>query len=302
MKPEVSVIIPAYDTAPYIGDAVESVFRQTFGNHEVIVVNDGSPDTEEMEEVLRPYLDRIVYIRQENQGVSAARNAAIRVARAPMIAMLDSDDIWEPEYLATQMTVLEQDRTIDLIYPNAVYFGDCEEAGREFMELCPSEGEVTLKSLVRKRCNVMSSVTARREILLKAGLFDEALRSSVDFDLWLRVLLQGGRITYHRRPIVWYRRRKRNLTSDMVEHLPQVLRVVDKMLAHHAITAGQEEELRRARRRCSAALRGRDRLAKGGASSQGRLCAHHQPDAWIRGLLLGRRRRRGNSFYQRLRA
>src|SRR4051812_21258868 len=99
-SPAVSIIMPAYRAAAYIAAALDSVFAQTFKSYEVIVVNDGSPDTEELERVLEPYRDRIVYIKQENKGVSAARNAAIRVSRAPFIAQLDPDDLWEPEYLA----------------------------------------------------------------------------------------------------------------------------------------------------------------------------------------------------------
>jgi glycosyltransferase involved in cell wall biosynthesis len=76
----VSVIVPAYRAAPYIGAAIDSVLAQTFKNYEIIVVNDGSPDTGDLETVLEPFRDRIVYLRQENQGVSAARNAGIRAA------------------------------------------------------------------------------------------------------------------------------------------------------------------------------------------------------------------------------
>ncbi len=76
----VSVIIPAYNVAPYIAQTLNSVFAQTKSAFEVIVVNDGSPDTAELEEVLRPFRDRIVYLKQENRGLSGARNTGIRAA------------------------------------------------------------------------------------------------------------------------------------------------------------------------------------------------------------------------------
>src|SRR5581483_8332648 len=79
--PKVSVIMPAYRAAEYIGVAIESVLAQTFGDYEVIVVNDGSPDTRELAQALSPYRDRITYIEQPNAGPSAARNRAIREAR-----------------------------------------------------------------------------------------------------------------------------------------------------------------------------------------------------------------------------
>jgi glycosyltransferase involved in cell wall biosynthesis len=98
----VSVIIPAYNVAPYIAETLKSVFGQTKSAFEVVVVNDGSPDTTELEEVLRPFRDRIVYLKQENRGLSGARNTGIRVATGDLIALLDGDDVWMPQYLETQ--------------------------------------------------------------------------------------------------------------------------------------------------------------------------------------------------------
>ena len=214
--PRVSVIMPAYNVAPYIGDALRSVFAQTFRDFEVVVVNDGSPDTDDLERVLADYRERVVYLKQENRGVSAARNAGIRAARAPFVAHLDPDDLWEPEYLASQLEVLERNPTIDVLYPDALIFGDSPEAGLRFMDWCPSNGEVTVESLFAERCHVMCSVTARRGALLRTGLFDEALRCSEDFDLWLRVLKSGGRIAYNRRVLARYRRRATSHTTVMM--------------------------------------------------------------------------------------
>jgi len=253
--PAVSVIMPAYNTAPYIGEALESVFGQIYENYEVIVVNDGSPDTEKLEQVLAPYQSRIVYIKQENRGPSAARNAGIMASRAPLIALLDSDDIWEPDYLAVQVSILEDNPDIDIIYPDAVYFGDCQEDGRRFSDLCPSKGCVTFENLITQRCNVMVSVTARREVIHRAGMFDETLRNAEDFDLWMRVALQGGRIDYHSRVLVRYRRRTDSATSNWPGHLTQILRVVDKLSRHPALTPHEAETLRKERVRYEAAYK-----------------------------------------------
>src|SRR6266581_343390 len=190
--PTVSVIMPAYNVAGFIGMALESVFAQTFTDFEVIVVNDGSPDTERLERELEPHRGRILYIKQENGGVSAARNAGIRAARGTFVAHLDPDDLWEPDYLAEQLAALAHDPSIDALYPDALIFGDAPEAGCRFMDWCPSDGEVTIESLFKSRCHVMYSITARRETLLRIGLFDEDLRCAEDFDLWLRVLKSGG--------------------------------------------------------------------------------------------------------------
>ena len=91
-KPLVSVIIPTYNSAGYIEEALESVFEQTLQDFEIIVVDDGSTDG--TGEVLRKYGDRIRYIYQENNGPASARNGGIRVARGEYIAFLDADDLW----------------------------------------------------------------------------------------------------------------------------------------------------------------------------------------------------------------
>ena len=119
-SPLVSVIIPAYNVAKFIGEALNSAFAQSFKDYEVIVVNDGSPDTPELERTLAPYLPRIVYLKQENRGVSAARNAGINAARGSLIAFLDGDDVWLPHYLEVQVKRIQADPSIDVLYPNVV--------------------------------------------------------------------------------------------------------------------------------------------------------------------------------------
>ena len=159
--PLVSVIIPAYDVAEFIGDALNSVFAQTFTDCEVIVINDGSPDTAKLEQVLAPYMSRIVYLKQENRGVSAARNTGIAAARGSLIAFLDGDDIWLANYLEVQVKRIQADPSIDVLYPNVLMFGGSSEDGEEFMTICPSNGEVTFERLLLQECNVSNCSIAR---------------------------------------------------------------------------------------------------------------------------------------------
>ena len=91
--PTVSAIIPAYNAAGFILGAINSVLNQSFTSHEIIIINDGSPDTDELERKLQPYLANIQYIKQENQGAAAARNTGLRAARGEYVAFLDADDI-----------------------------------------------------------------------------------------------------------------------------------------------------------------------------------------------------------------
>jgi glycosyltransferase involved in cell wall biosynthesis len=227
-NPRVSVIIPAYSAAKFVGPALNSVFAQTYRDYEVIVINDGSPDTAELEEVLKPYEGKIKYIAQENRGISGARNTAIRAARGEFVAFLDADDIWEPNFLERQLAEMERRPELDVLYPNAIIFGDSVDAGKKFMDVCRSDGPVTFESLITQRCNVMVSVLARRKTLIDAGLFDEELRSVEDFDLWLRVIKQGGQIGYHRDVLTRYRRHGASLSADPVWMCQHVVRVLDK--------------------------------------------------------------------------
>jgi glycosyltransferase involved in cell wall biosynthesis len=200
--PKVSIIIPSYKTADLIATCLNSVFAQTYSDFEAIVVNDGSPDTPELEKVLRPYHSqsgRFVYIKQENKRAAAARNNAIRNARGEFVAFLDSDDSWLPDHLASQMQKLGADPSLDMVYSNALLVGDPANE-REFMSVCPSNGEATFEALIVERCQIpISTVVARRQTLLSAGLFDEKLARCDDYDLWVRSAFNGAKIGYSRR-------------------------------------------------------------------------------------------------------
>ena len=254
-KPLVSVIVPAYDVAEYIGEALDSVLTQTFTDYEIIVINDGSPDTPALERALASYLPRIVYLKQENQGVSAARNAGIQAARGSLLAFLDGDDTWLPNYLEVQVAKIQADPTIDVLYPNVMMFGDSSKDGEEFMTLCPSNGEVTLERLLLQECNVSNCSIARRDAIMRAGLFDESLRSVEDFDLWLRVIKQGGRIAYHREILARYRRRHGSLTADPVWLSEHVLEVLQKVQRTMELTPSEQAALEHQLERFQAMLK-----------------------------------------------
>jgi glycosyltransferase involved in cell wall biosynthesis len=200
--PRVSIIIPSYNTAGMIAACLDSIFAQTFQDFEAIVVNDGSPDTAELEQVLQPYLnrnpDRIVYIQQVNKRAAGARNTAIARARGEFLAFLDSDDTWLPNHLESQMKQFEADPALGLAYANAVLVGDPTRQ-IEFMEKCASAGEAGFEALVVERCQItVSTVVARKAAIMKAGGFDEGLARCDDYDMWLRTAFYGAKIGYNR--------------------------------------------------------------------------------------------------------
>lgn len=215
--PRVSVIIPAYGVAPYVRETLESVFAQTFGPFEVIVINDGSPDSDELERQVEPFRDRIVYGRQENLGASQARNSAICLSRAPIVAFLDGDDIWEPNFLESQIAFMESNK-LDMVYCDAHLFGQELFEGDLFSRTSPSSGAVTTESLISATCNVITSGTVlRRSALEKTNLFDVELPRMQDFDLWYRVAKHGFRIGYQTLPLVRYRVRLDSLSGSPVD-------------------------------------------------------------------------------------
>ncbi len=196
--PAVSVIIPAYNTAHLIAPCLDSVFAQTYRDFETIVVNDGSPDTVQLERTLQPYIDRIVYGRQENKRAAGARNTAIGKARGEFLAFLDSDDSWLPDHLAFQMKFFADDPGLGLVYADAILTGSGPE--KTFMKICPSEGEASFEALTVERCQIpISTVVARKAAIVKAGLFDEKMARCDDYDMWLRTAFFGAKITYSRK-------------------------------------------------------------------------------------------------------
>lgn len=264
--PAVSVVIPVYNAARYVSETLDSIRAQTFTDYEVIIVNDGSTDSEELERILQSHPLPIVYVSQQNRGVSAARNAGIKVARGKFYAQLDADDQWHPEYLATQVGILSGDASIALVYPNAVIFADSSDSGAEFMKISPSEGEVTFDSLIREKCIVMTSVTARMNAIKAAGMFDEHIRSCEDFDLWLRIVKKGGRIIYHRHLLARYRRRAGSLSSDRVWMTTNLLSVLEKAANTLDLTTAERETLDKeiiGRRAILRLFEGKQALARG---------------------------------------
>jgi glycosyltransferase involved in cell wall biosynthesis len=265
-EPSVSVIVTAYKVAPFIAETLDSVFAQTLEGFEVIVINDGSPDSAELERALAPYLPRVVYVVQENRGAGGARNTGLRLARAPLVAFLDGDDLWEPSYLAEQSREIGA-RRLDLVYADALLFGDSALAGKTYMETAPSDGEVNFLSLVRADCNVITSgVVARRAAVLDAGLFDETLRNAQDFELWTRLAHRGARLGYQRKVLARYRVREGSLSGDAQNRLAREWKVTRHIADAYDLTAQERAEVERmlARQRAATDLeRGKSLIAEG---------------------------------------
>jgi GT2 family glycosyltransferase len=249
--PRVSVITPAFNSSEYISETLASVFAQTFTDFEVIVINGGSPDTEQLELALQPYRDSIVYIKQSNRGVAADRNAGIRIARGEYLAFLDGDDLWFPEYLASQMRLFEETPSLDMVYCDAVYFGNegqgdpahfgsWRRPGKTCMEGSPSNGPVTFESLLAGKCSVVTSKTVvRRRVMEECGMFDEGRSRAEDFDMWLRLAHHGSNISYHKSVLGGHRLHSGSLASSVISSSQAVVDALHHLLATLDLTSEQ---------------------------------------------------------------
>jgi len=239
-QPRVSVVIPAYQAAGRIRETLDSVFAQTYTNFEVLLVNDGSPDTEALEQAIRSYGARLIYIRQENRGPSGARNTAIRAARGKYIACLDSDDIYLPEHLSRLVPLLEE-QALDLVYCDSYFIRDGVHVGRSF-ERQPQSPPVTFEKLLTEECAVTTSaVVASRQAMIDAGLFDEHYRRSEDFDLWLRMSFRGAKMDLLRQVGIEHRLLPDGLAADGYLLKRAQIEIYKKVLATLPVSAKQKK-------------------------------------------------------------
>ena len=224
-RPAVSVIVPAYGLADVVGQTLASIQAQDFADWEAIVVDDGSPD--DIAGALQPFAGdtRIRLLRTDNRGVATARNRAIATARAPLIALLDGDDLYEPDYLGTMVAAIDRDAAIGFAGCDATYFGEPAREGRRFSEFSAQTPPVTLERVLRRDYNVFTACVLRRTAFDAVGGYDETLMAAEDFDLWLRLLGAGWRGGHVAQVLVRYRRRAGSLSRQTAMMMAALARV-----------------------------------------------------------------------------
>ncbi|MDX9833892.1 MAG: glycosyltransferase family 2 protein [Desulfobulbus sp.] len=211
--PLISVVIPTFNRACYVTSAIDSVLAQTFSDYEIIVVDDGSKDN--TGEIIQPYLNKINYFYQPNSGVSAARNAGIRVAKGEWIAFLDSDDEWLPRKLELQIKDLQKYPDAVLSCTNIIFEGlpgtlpiNCFSSCL-FLEMY----EVLFIKEPFFKCYAFTpTVVARRQTIIDVGMFNEDLAIYEDGDLFFRLSTKGGFVV---NPLVLVKSYRRSETADL---------------------------------------------------------------------------------------
>jgi len=216
--PKVTVIIPTYNMAKYLPEAIESVLNQTYKDFEIIVLDDGS--TDDSKEIVKKYIDQsrnnIRYIYQENQGVVKARNKAIMNARGEFIAFLDADDKFYANRLEEEIKVIEKHPDIGLVHADDTEItesGECINIQRRNKK-CLS-GYIFKNLYTRKASISIPTVLIKKECFEKVGLFDENLSKlgCEDREAWLRIAREY-RIEYINKVLAYYRRNREGMSRN----------------------------------------------------------------------------------------
>jgi glycosyltransferase involved in cell wall biosynthesis len=227
--PAVSVIMPVYNVERYVEPALDSVLAQTWRDFEVLVVDDGSTDrTPAMVAEYAARDARIRVLHKTNGGISTARNLALRSASGSLIALLDGDDTWDPQFLESQTAILEAHPEVDVVTANARNLGG-QRDGEPARPWPDGRPHPDLLGMIADEEAVFIMCVFRRRVYEQIGEFDETLRTNEDYDYWLRAASAGFRFFRNPRPLGGYRRRSDSLSSSAVNMLQGILRVYAKL-------------------------------------------------------------------------
>ena len=230
-SPKVSVVIGTYNRAQFLPQTIDRILQQTFQDFELIIVDDGSRDN--TREALRVYGDRIRYFYQENRGPSAARNFGVQQARAPWIAIQDSDDLCAPNHLQILHGYAAEHQDCGMIFANGAYLSGIEHNRETIIPRSKSqrlarEGiklvDLFDKSIVRLQASLIS-----RKCYEIVGGHDESLRISMDLDLAFRIFMRYP-VAYLDEVVFYYRRHEGNTGSNQELRLLENIRVIEKLL------------------------------------------------------------------------
>jgi glycosyltransferase involved in cell wall biosynthesis len=232
----ISVVMPCYNAAPYVGEAVESVLRQTYPQVELIIVDDGSTDASAqiVARLAAAHPDRITVLHQTNSGPYAARNYALGHAHGNFIAFLDADDHWHPAALE-RLHAAMIDTQADVAYCGWQNVG--EAAGNTQPYLPPDYVESDAAALFLQSCPwPINGVLLRRQLVDRLNGFSERLPTAMDYDLWLRMLATQPTVVRVPEVLAFYRRYPRGNA-----HIPRWRQVFDAVAVREAFVRRHPE-------------------------------------------------------------
>jgi glycosyltransferase involved in cell wall biosynthesis len=243
--PLVSILTPAYNSAAFIEETIASARSQIFGDFEMLIVDDGS--TDDTIEIVRSAAredPRIVQLSSPHGGPAAARNAGIARARGQFMALLDSDDVWKPEYLSSQLELLNQYPGISIVTANAVNRGGALD-GQFVWPAASGIRELSIRDLIEHENSVCIMSIFRRRVVDRIGGFHAAYTANEDYEFWLRAMNDGFRLLQNGTPLGHYRRRPNSVSADDVRMLNGIIAVLESAQQLHGCLELQSPALRR---------------------------------------------------------
>jgi len=231
-NPLISVVIPTYNNARYVRQAVDSVFAQTYPYHEVIVVDDGSMDSPTA--ALSSCLERIQFVRKQNEGASAARNRGLELARGEFVVFLDSDDYLLPEKFERQLACFKANPMLGAVH-SGWRLVDADGSPLRDVEPWHNVPTLSLRGWVFWKPVFMGAMLYRREWLDLVGPFNVQLCQAEDVDLLLRLSLLGCRMARLREPTICRRKHSGNITRNVQQQVLDLSAVLDVFFARRDI-------------------------------------------------------------------
>lgn len=231
MNPKVSIVIPVYNGANYVADAIESALAQTYKNLEVVVVNDGSKDNGATEEAIKPYLDKIVYVRKENGGVSSALNVGIKTMTGDYFSWLSHDDLYSPDKIEKQVALIQSEHDIILCS------GDLIDENKKPINYIVKtiDGRLNGRQLYLQNINGYSlnglGFLIPKQAFIECGGFDESMRYLQDYDEWLRIMMRDKYTFVCHRDKLVHTRIHRGQQTNTISNVFDIDR--EKMAAKH---------------------------------------------------------------------
>jgi hypothetical protein len=230
--PTFSVVIAAYEVADVIGEALDSLRQQTLAPLEVIVCDDGSTDG--LADALAPYRGEIALVRKENGGEASAKNAAAARARGDFIAILDGDDVYLPNRLAALAELAVTRPDLDILTTDAFLVANGVALRNNYDETWPFEVADQRRAILERNF-VFGHAAVRRSRFVEHGGFDESIRWTTDWDLWLRMILSGSVAGCVDEPLALYRLRETSLTAQRRDLLLGKLATLEKARGNPAL-------------------------------------------------------------------
>lgn len=237
----VTVVIPTHNREDLIGRAIESVQKQTYSDLEIIVVADGSTDeTDKIVKGLQEKDDRIKYFSYSpSRGGNFARNYGINKAKGEYVAFLDDDDEWYIDKLEKQLEVMKRDEEIGLVYTgvNIIYVNEKVE----YSSIPKEEGDLQKRIFLKNWIGTTSTILAKKEIINKAGAFDEKLPALQDYDLWIRICQHTKIGAVKEKLINYYNYRNSSQVSSSTEKYIDAFSIINKKYAKELDALSAEE-------------------------------------------------------------